>query len=309
LEADLDLSRLAALLPDLLRLFKPARIRLTATVEQNNLRMTARVIYPEPIPWNSVQWQLPKDLVQGPVISFTAAQNVAAFLNLSPAFSQLEGDPLTNQFCSWASEDMVFLNYMAWPVVNATNVLEKFSIAASDTFGPALQKFNGTELRWLAEQRKLILANLRVMVPSLEAVQDKAGEFLLLSLFPLHPSKESAPDDLWNQIDGRTNLVYYDRETTSPRLQQWGMVGRMLLTRSGPPKAYVMRARAITDTWFGALSALVGNTTTEITRVAPNELYIVRTGPFGLTGIEIFLLSDCLSTLGPPPINLQPPPH
>lgn len=45
---------------------------------------------------------------------------------------------------------------------------------------------------------------------------------------------------------------------------------------------------------FEDLAQLTGNTVTEITRTAPNELEAVRTGPLGLTGIEMFLLADWL---------------
>ena len=309
LEADVDCARLAAWLPDWSQLLKPARIKISVAGEKDNLRMTARMIYPEAISWKSGSWQMPTELAQGSIISFTAGQNVAAFLNLSPAFSQLDGDPLTNQFYAWALDQMPFLTYMAWPVLNATNVLEKLSIKASAAFSDELKQFNGTELHWLPEGRRLVLSNLRVILPSLEAVQDNAGEFLLLSLFPRSPANQPVPDELWKQINGRTNLVYYDWELTGPRFQQWRMLGRMLLSRSRVPTEHAMAARVIEEKWLGGLAPLVGNTVTEITRVAPNELSVVRSAPLGFTGIEMFLLSDWLGTVGSPPIDSRPPAH
>jgi hypothetical protein len=309
LEADVDCARLAAWLPDWSQLLKPAHIKISVAGENDNLRMTARVIYPDAIPWKSGSWQMPTELAQGSIISFTAGQNVAAFLNLSPAFSRLDGNPLTNQFYAWALEQLPFLTYMAWPAVNATNVLEKLSIEASDAFSPELQQFNGTKLLWLADRRKLVLSNLRVILPSLQAVQDQDGEFLLLSLFPPPPANQPAPDQLWKQINGRTNLVYYDWELTGPRLQEWRVLGPMLLTRWRAPTDDSMRARMLEDKWLGGLALLAGNTVTEITRIAPNELSVVRNAPVGFTGIEMFLLSDWLSAVGSPPIDSQPPAH
>ena len=61
---------------------------------------------------------------------------------------------------------------------------------------------------------------------------------------------------------------------------------------------------------MGAVAPLLaGETVTEITRSAPNELSLVRHGPMGFTGIELFLLSDWLSTLGSPSIASPPPAH
>jgi hypothetical protein len=309
LEADLDCPRLAGWLPDWLRLLKPARIKIGVAPETNILRVTARMIYPEAIPWNSVAWQAPDELVEGQIISFTAGQNVAAFLNLSPAFSRLDGDPLTNQFYVWALDQLPFLNYAAWPVVDSANTLEKLSTEASDAFSSDLQQFNGTELLWQADQRRLVLSNLRVMLPSLQAVQGQYRDYLLLSFFPLPSANQPAPDELWKQIIGRTNLVYYDWEKTSARLQEWRMLGRMILSRSRAPNRDLTHARMLADKWFYELTPLPGSTITEITRVAPNELSVVRNAPFGFTAVEMFLLSDWLSAVGSPPIDSRLPAH
>jgi hypothetical protein len=307
LEADLDCPRLAGWLPDWLRLLKPARINLTVAGEKDNLRITARMLYPEAMPWESRPWQIPAELAQGPIISFTAGQNVAAFLNLSPAFYRLDGDPLTNQFCAWAWDGLPFLTYMAWPEADAASTLEKLSSAASAAFSPELKQFNGTELIWQPDRQKLVLSNLRVILPSLGTVHNKDGDYLLLSVFPFSSPNKPATDELWKQIKGRTNLVYYDWELTGPRLQQWRMLGRMLLTRSRTPAPGNLRARMVEEKWSGDLGPWIGKTTTEITRTAPNELSVVRNAPVGFTGIELFLLSDWLSTLGFPPVQSRPP--
>jgi hypothetical protein len=63
----------------------------------------------------------------------------------------------------------------------------------------------------------------------------------------------------------------------------------------------------VEEKWSGDLGPWIGKTTTEITRTAPNELSVVRNAPVGFTGIELFLLSDWLSTLGFPPVQSRPP--
>jgi hypothetical protein len=309
LEEDLDLARLSAWLPDWSRPLKPARLKIGLATEGNNLKMTARVLYPEAIPWTPWSGQMPTDLVQAPLASFTAGRDIAAFLNLNPAFSRLDGQPLTNQFYAWAAQGMPFMSYMAWPALHATNALEKLATEASAAFSPELKQFNGTELLWLADQKKLVLLNLRVMAPTLEAVHDPAGEFLLLSLFPRAPDTTPALDELWKQINGRTNLVYYDWELTGPRLQDWRMLGRLLLTRflEDSPD-YLEEARLVEDRWLAQIGTFRGNTITEITRVSPNELSLIRTAPLGFTGIEIFLLTDWVSTIAPPPQAAPAPP-
>jgi len=312
LEADLDCQRLAAWLPDWLQLSRPARIKIAIAEQTNNLHMTARVVYPEPIPWKSGSWQIPAGLVSGPLVSFTAGQNIAPFLNLGPPFSRLNDNPLTNQFYVWAQSGWPFLTYVAWPATNVTNALNELSTNATALFNPELKQFNGTELVWQPNRKKIALANLRVIMPDLGAVQDKSGEFLLASLFPRGRAKQAVPDDLWTPIQGRTNLVYYDWELTGPRLQEWRIPGRMLLTRWREPTDDVTEARIYEDKWLDEVARLNDNsstTTTEITRVEANELSVIRNSPVGLTGVEVFLIFNWLSVADARPNVSQPAVH
>lgn len=300
LQADMDWTRLASFAPEWLQLFKPARVKLTIAREQDSLRIDVRLIYPDAVAWQFEPWKLPKNLVLSPLVSFSTGQDVAAFLKMDENFARLDGSPFTNQFCAWAMDPLPFLTYMAWPEADAANTLEKLATEATATLGPELKDFNGVEMTWVPEKKALILSNLRVILPTLQAVKNAADEFLVAGLFPPPHGNKPASDDLWKQIEGRTNLVYYDWELTGPRLQQWRMLGRMFLTRSQVPTGYTARARILEDGWFGQATAYLGNTATEVTRVAPNELSVVRTGPIGLTGIELFLLSDWLSSVGAP---------
>jgi hypothetical protein len=300
LEANIDWVRLGTRAPDWVRLLKPARMKLEIASENSGLNLTAHLVYPEDLPWKFDARPKPTDLVGSPLVSFTAGQDVAAYLNMGPNFSNLPGNPLTNQFCAWALREMPFQTYMAWPEVDASNVLTALSPQAVAAFNPALKEFNGTELLWHPDAYLLELSNLKVIDPAVGAVQRTNGEFLMLAVFPPPLGKQHAPDALWKQVNGRTNLVYYDWEETGARLQQWRGLGRMILTPRRSPSPYMGKARGLETKWMGDLSALQGQTVTEITRTAPNELSVVRQAPLGLTAIEIFLLSDWLSAVGAP---------
>jgi hypothetical protein len=309
LEAQADWSALSPWLPEWAGYVKPARVNIKIAGEQDNLRLTAQVVYPAAMDWQAEAPAVPADLVRNPLISFTTGGDVAAFLNLSPNFLQLDGDPLTNRFYAWAMSQMMFQTYMAWPTTNGTNAMAAISREAPAEFSAKLKKFNGTELRWQERQQRLVLSNLRVMFPSLQLLEAKAGQFLFLAFFPPSPASQPPPDQLLGQVNNRKDLVYYDWELTGRRMHDWLFLGPMLLTRFHDSTDEEDAARLTEDKWLEDLSAFAGNTVTEITRVGPNELAVVRDGPVGLTGIEMFLLANWLSQAGLPSMQSSPPSH
>jgi hypothetical protein len=304
LEADIDSSRLGGWF----RYLKPTNIRLTIAPNEDNLQIEARVLEAEAIPWNSDPWQMPTNLMRGQIISLSAGRDVAAFLKMSPALSHLAGNPLTNQFYFWAGDQMPLLNYMAWPQAHASNVLERLSTEAPAALNPDLKRFNGTELTWHPEARRLICQNIPLFVPALQAVQDKDGQFLFLSSFPLSPKSRPAPESLLAQIEGHTNLVYYDWELTGRRLMEWQILGGMIANRSRLPGGDERNTALIEDNWLAGLEPLLGNTVTKITRLAPNELFAVRKAPLGFTSLELVLLADWLCDANSGPIHSPPQP-
>ena len=308
LEADVDWARLAVWLPDWSGLFKPAQIHISVRPGMDNLELNARIVYPQAMPWESAAWHPPTELVRNPLVSFTAAQDMAAFLNLSPAFSQVTENPFTNQFYAWALSQMPFQTYMAWPAADASNALTRLSTNAPAAFNPVLKRFNDTQLVWQPAARKLICSGRRYFAPILEAVQEKTGPFLLVSLFPLSLQNDPAPDKLWQQLNGRTNLVYYDWELPGPRLQQWRLLGGIMGLRETGRSNDDFNAMTEVEDWLTAIGSPAGAAVTEITRQSPNELAVIRKSPFGLTALETILLSDWLSGRSPSHVGPPPPP-
>jgi hypothetical protein len=291
------------------RYLRPASIRMTITPNEDNLQIEARVLEAKAIPWKSDPWQIPKDLMRGQIISFAAGQNVAAFLNVNPALAHLAGNPLTNQFYFWAGDQMPLLNYMAWPVTHASNALEKLGAEAPISLNPELKRFNGTELVWRPEAGKLIWQNMPLFAPALETARIKEGEFLFLSSFLRLTKSKPAPDALLSQVEGRTNLVYYDWELTGRRLSEWQILRGMIANRSRPQKGNGEDSTLIENNWLVELESLAANavTVTEITLLAPNELIIKRKAPIGFNSMELVLLADWLCDANSGPIHAAPP--
>jgi hypothetical protein len=296
LEGDLDLGLLAPALPEWAKLLKPTQLHIQIAPRGNDLEIRGKATYPEEIPWTPGSWQEPKSLVQSPLISFTAGQNVAALLQISPQILNLADNFLTNQFYSWALGMMPLESYLAWPVADGTNSLKKLSADLPPLFNPILKNVNNSQISWKSKTKMLVWSGLNVVAPTLAASRDKQRDYLLLSLLPNAPPSKPAPPALWKELESRQNLVYYDWELTGQRLQQMRLVPRMLWFHPGTVAGEVsLDGLVVKDEMLGAMNPQIGVTVTEVTRTAPNELFIIRKGPIGLTGFEMVELSDWLS--------------
>jgi hypothetical protein len=244
--------------------------------------------------------------MRGQIISFTAAQDVAAYLKMNPALSRLANNPLTNQFYCWALDQMPLLNYMAWPVADASNALARLSTEAPAALNPPLKRFNGSQLAWDAHANKMAMVNMGMFVPVLEAVQESDGQFLFLSTFPRSLTGKLPPEGLLAQIQGRTNVVYYDWELTGPRLSEYQILGKMAANRAYSTNADIAAATSAEDRWMNALGNLVPNTVTEITRVSPTELSLERQAPMGFTAVELVLMADWICDANAGQIHAAP---
>jgi len=327
LEADLDWPRLSHWLPDLPHLLRLARTKITFTAPDQSLFMSAKVIYPKPVPWKYDAWRIPTRIIRDPLISFTAGQDLAAYLDPGEALSQLTDNPLAGQFYVWALGEMGLQSYGAWPVADATTSIQRIGTEATAAFNPVLKQRGWGDLRWQPERKTLLWENLcPILFPVIQVAPETNGQYLMAVFFPLELRNKPAPEGLFQQILGRTNLVYYDWEGTGNRLEQWRLLSGMLpvLPRmQAPPRAIVStnnpaarpRVRppmVVVENWLSGVTPMLRDhdTVTEITRTAPAELTVVRKSPFAVTSLELVLLSHWFSGTGSPGINpsLLPPP-
>ena len=150
-----------------------------------------------------------------------------------------------------------------------------------------------------------------MVAPQLQATNEAAGQFIFASLFPPPPSKQPPPRELIEQITSKKNLVYYDWEITQHRLAHWQMLTKMLpfmapkrapiapelLEKAKTDKALrtKLSQRIVHERWQSKVAPLLGNTITEISLVAPNEIEVIRKSHIGFTGIELIYLTHWLN--------------
>ncbi len=329
-EADVDWVRMAPFLSLTNCPLKMARTIVSMAASGDDMRTTARIIYPDTIPDKFETWKFPTNTVSDPMISFTAARNVASLLNISPLYAPFVSGPFSHQVFVWALNEMVLQTYAAAPVNEPTNLMQAVYSNLPAAFNPLLKERREGEISWATNRLEVSWSGLGMLAPYLRPLHDKSGAFLVAGLFPLPYKNKPAPPELWKEIEGIDHLVYYDWEMTSERMQQWRLLSQMLpvlpatsrplRSRIIPGKTNLVAGKTnspaglkprephpsiIRENWLNELGGLLGESVTQVTLTGPNELSLLRKSQTGLTGFELILFTHWLSGTGTGPFNRQ----
>lgn len=307
LEADANLARLKPYLPPLAPYQNLPLVHLSLSNHADYVRTSARVQFLQPHGWRNENWLIPTSLIRDPLISFTAMQGIAPLLAQWKFFQQLRLEPMPNQTTVWSQANIPFLTQVAVPLKNAGPQLARLaprlpSLVLSNSAMP----LPGT-IEWNTNFQAVVWKGLPIAMPQLSAIKDQKSEYLVFSLFPRLASTNLPPPELFKQVEGRTNLVYYDWEITEARLKQWRPLYQLMDIAT---HHRLVRTNAPTQRWISSLAPLLGNTITELESVSPTEFSLVRKSHCGLTGFELLSLTRWLDSPEFPKFSLvgQPGP-
>ena len=147
-------------------------------------------------------------------------------------------------------------------------------------------------------------SGLPFVAPNLRALREPTGDFLFAGFFPNGPKAKPLPPELFTQL-AQPNLVYYDWEITAERLKLLPQLSQLALMVTRHKQ---LDAQSAAGKWLAAVGPTLGNTVTEVTQTAPNELSFKRSAPGGLTAIELIALANWLEAPNFPGCDLRLPP-
>jgi hypothetical protein len=267
-------------------------VHLTMTGRAENVRTEMRLMYSQKIPWKFEPWQFPTNLISEPLTSFTVAQGIKPILERFEGLPEL-GVPLPNQYCSWGVLHDYGHTHFAYPQPGASNVLFQLAPKFPEFMKRYFEKPLG-QFVYVAEKSELVWGGtLPGVSPTLAATGGTNGNFIFARLFPLFFKRIPPPADLYQQVLGRTNLLYYDWELSSNRVA----MGRQLyqlrnIGDSRPPPPL----DTVSQKWLAVIAPKLGNSATEVTQSGPQELLLTRKSQIGLTGFEMATLSVWLES-------------
>lgn len=294
IEAKVDPCRFAAAfvlgcqLPEMV-----PNVNLSVTGDGSNVVSRGQLTFPKPLPFQIEPWNIPTNLIYGPLHSVAAIQGFRTWLAGCRAWKEL-GISTPNQAFFWAEQPAPFLTYSAFPEPDCTNAAARIADLLVTEGNPWL-----SNNAWGEFQKSPVGDGVKCTAGSplfaafLRAETKPEGEFLLSGFNPIMSTGEGPPDWLARDLLTHTNLVLYEREATGARVGSWLYLGQALrLLFYGSQLPFTS---ASLD-WIKSSAGLLGFCKTMCVRSAPNELSFERDSGVGLNSIELHLLAEWLES-------------
>jgi hypothetical protein len=257
-----------------------------------NVITRTKVTFNNPFSTTLEPWQLPLPLLHEPLTSLTVVRGVQPRLANWPAWRDLQIGAPPDQLFFWSLAGSPYQLYLAAPLPAA---------GVSALTDHLLQKGNP----WLAangyisfdrasDANGITWGNLPDIKPFIKSAGDDSQGWLYAGLLPdTNTAAIPPPAGLIQDIQRRTNLVYYDWEVTGPRLQPCLQLAQTIriITRQ---RQLLLDSASLN--WLSSLIPRLGTSATIINRTGPAELTLYRRSTLGLTAPEINLLTGWLES-------------
>lgn len=307
----------------------PVRAEIRVTPRPRNLAIAADLTLDGPLAGATGAWAVPTEVLRDPILSFSATRGAGGWAR---AWLEQYGVTLPEapgQVFSWSYAGLPWQGYMAGTLSDPAAALAGLS---QDSLPAVLKKMplrNVAAALTVTNSGSLVeLRGLPWLAPFAEARSLAAGSFVVAGLLPMPRTTNAPPAELLAQVQGRTNLVWYDWETTGTtvvfppaqpggaattnfisRLDQLRQLTQLLVLLDQPPRSVAVApgagVRLPGDDWINAVGPLLGDTVTEMTLAAPGRLELRRSARAGFNSLELMRL---LAWLDPLPAAAPPAP-
>ena len=268
-------------------------VNLSVTGDGSNVVSRGQLTFPKPLPFQIEPWNIPTNLIYGPLHSVAAIQGFRTWLSGSKVWKEL-GISTPNQAFFWAQQPAPFLTYAAFPEPDCTNAAARIADLLATKGNPWL-----SNNAWGEFQKSPVGDGVKCTAGSplfaafIRAETKPEGQFLLAGFNPVMSTGEGPPNWLAKDLLTQTNLVLYEREATGARVGSWLYLGqalRLLFYRSQLP----FESAALD--WIKASAGLLGFCKTTCVRSGANELSFERRSGVGFNSFELQLIAEWLES-------------
>lgn len=260
---------------------------------KENVRMSADVLLKDEFSASREAWLTPKEIIHDPLVSFTAVRGARDWIAEFGAFGALPEGLRPDQLFAWSRGDIAFVNDFAMPVANADKAFAVLSKSVPESYNEQIMEYSLGKWNSATNMSRLLWRGLPVFVPYMGPAKSGNQGYIKGGIFPLVGEEDPtpAPQALFDQIENRDNLMYYDWEISAARIRAFDQATRFVnLVFSQKEKQEKSYARE----WMNQISEKLGNAITEATVTDSQQLNIDRKSAIGLTGVELWMLAHWL---------------
>jgi len=290
LAADVDLSQVSAALALGWKLSADTpRVSLAVAGAGTNVLSQATADFPQPLALDLQPWNIPTNLIDEKLSSFTLIRGFRPWLASSPGWTNLQIGAPPDQICFWALPGMLMQSYFTAPSVEASNEVSRLTDWVLQNQFPTngLAKFGKS-----AAFNGLDWKGLPFMSPFLQSIAVGNQSYIYGGGMPNAVFQPLSIKVLQITLS-QTNLLYHDSEITGPRIEQWLYMGQFARLVSHKAQLPFSSPAAL---WLKAISPQLGMSLTDISQTGSNQLTFSRESSIGFTGIELNLLADWLES-------------
>ncbi|MEI7731760.1 MAG: hypothetical protein WCO56_19465 [Verrucomicrobiota bacterium] len=299
MEVELKGATFAELLP-LPFTEKLEAIHLAMSFHKGDMLANASLRYAGKLTMRLDPWRIPTNFIRDPVTSFAALNGVEPWLAKNPIANRLKLDALPNQVYGWSMAGLPFITYAAAPLPNPTNLIGHLAKALPLVLLPDGGKTQLGSFLWASNRAQIVWQGLPFLSPTVQCRNEDGQDYLVTGLIglPMASKRRPGAPELFQQVKGRTNLVYYHWELTGERARCWNefMQNAPLFT-----DLLSVPTTEVGHKWVMTVPAVLGETVTQVIKTSDNELTLSRRGPLCCTGFELNLLTRWLDILDAPP--------
>ncbi len=269
--------------------------RVVASFSWKNeyVRMSADLQLANDVTTSREKWMTPKELILDPLVSFTAVRGVENWIGSFSAVEALPKELRPNQLFSWSRGNVAFVNDVALPVTDPEGAFAILSKSIPKSYNDKIMEYSLGQWISATNMSRLLWRGLPVFVPYLSPQTIDGRGYLVGGIFPLKNKEDAAPAPkaLFDQIEGRENLIYYDWEISAARIRAFDQAARfvsLIFELKGEQDG------AFGTEWMKLIADKLENAVTEATVTGDREVNIDRKSAVGFTGIELWLLTHWL---------------
>jgi hypothetical protein len=286
--------KLAKLFPDVHLPIDLPQARFAMIGQTQGVASSAAFDFPRPLPFDVEPWMIPTNLVHGPIHTFTAIQGLGPLLSQLPFWKDLGVGEPPNQLLFWGHVAHPALTYVAAPMTNAKAALPVITDRLL-TKGNDWLTANGTgEFEHAKDYEGVFCtAGNPLLGPFLQIDTNSEPNFLIAGWGTSNSTNMPPPEWLFAELEGRRNLVFYDREMTGGRMAAWFYLAQGL-------RVMLWKAQLPFDSpsieWLASPGKMFGPAVTRVTKSGPNQLVLERYSSVGLNSFEMQFLADWLES-------------